>query len=129
MNSIESNGPMPAPVFPSALQDMGQIVLRQRTANATLEELADSSDEKKKQLAKDFESVLLTKLFDQVRESIEDTGFDDDVASDQIKGLFWSYLAQDVANKGGFGLWHDIYEHFKDIEGRQVSGGLMDKGI
>jgi Rod binding domain-containing protein len=129
MNSIESNGPMPAPVLPAALQDMGQIVLRQRTANTTLEELADSSDEKKKQLAKDFESVLLTKLFDQVRESIEDTGFDDDVASDQIKGLFWSYLAQDIANKGGFGLWQDIYQHFKDIEGRQVSGGLMDKGI
>jgi hypothetical protein len=30
----------------------------------------DGGEEKKKQLAKDFESVLLTKMFDEVKESI-----------------------------------------------------------
>jgi Rod binding domain-containing protein len=129
MDGIESTGTLPIPASASALQHMAQIALRQRTASVTTEEVAGSSDEKKRQLAKDFEAVLLTKLFDQVKESIGNSGFDDDVASDQIHGLFWSYLAQDVADKGGFGLWRDIYEHFQDIEGRQTTGGLIDKEL
>jgi Rod binding domain-containing protein len=129
MDGIESTGAIPAPALPAALQYAGQIALRQKTARATLEELADSSDEKKRQLAKDFESVLLTRLFDQVKESIGSTGFDDDPAADQIQGLFWSYLAQDVAAKGGFGLWEDIYQHFKDLEGQPTSGELMNKEL
>jgi hypothetical protein len=116
MDGIESTGAIPAPALPAALQYAGQIALRQKTARATLEELADSSDEKKRQLAKDFESVLLTRLFDQVKESIGSTGFDDDPA-------------QDVAAKGGFGLWEDIYQHFKDLEGQPTSGELMNKEL
>ena len=103
------------------------MMLNQRTANVTTEEVAGSDDAKKRQLAKDFEAVLLTKLFDQVKESLSESSFDDDPASDQVHGLFWSYLAQDVSDKGGFGLWQDIYENFKDLEGQQKTGGLMDK--
>ena len=123
MDSIESAQVLPSPMSASALQQMEQLTARQRMTKAS------SSDEKKKQLAKDFEAVLLTKLFDQVKESIEDSGFDDDAASGQIRGLFWSYLAQDVADKGGFGLWRDIYEHFKDLEGRQAAGEMVNKEL
>jgi Rod binding domain-containing protein len=81
-------------------------------------------EEQKKQLAKDFESVLLTKLFDQVKDSVGRLDLDDeeDGASDQVHGLFWLYLAQDMANKGGFGLWKDIYRHFSDIESAGAAG-------
>ncbi|MBN1359561.1 MAG: hypothetical protein JW993_03165 [Sedimentisphaerales bacterium] len=129
MDGIESIGALSAPVSASALDHMERISLRQRTADVTTEEVARSSDEKKKQLAKDFESVLLTKLFDQVKDSIADSGFDDDVASDQVHSLFWSYLAQDVADKGGFGLWQDIYQHFKALEGQQPAGELVNKEL
>jgi Rod binding domain-containing protein len=129
MDGIESTGAIPAPALPAALQHIGQMALSQKTAGVTLEEVARSSDEKKRQLAKDFESVLLTKLFDQVKESIGSTGFEEDAASDQVQGLFWSYLAQDIGSKGGFGLWEDIYEHFKDLEGQQASGQLMNKEL
>ena len=89
-------------------------------------------EEEKKQLARDFESVLLTKLFDQVKESIGQWGLDEeeeDGASQQIHGLFWLYLAQDVADKGGFGMWQEIYQHFDDIEGASAAGGLIDREL
>ncbi|MEN6334696.1 MAG: hypothetical protein ABFE01_10575 [Phycisphaerales bacterium] len=75
-------------------------------------------DEKEKKIGKDFESVLLTKLFEQVQSSIEDNGFDEeDSGAQQVRGMFWLYLAQDVADKGGFGLWKDIYQQIKQMDG------------
>jgi len=79
---------------------------------------ARQRDEQEKQIAKDFESVLLTKVFEQVQASIEDSGFDDeDGGAQQVRGLFWFYLAQDFASKGGFGLWKDIYQDLKQMKG------------
>jgi hypothetical protein len=98
----------PIPNHPSAIPD--------GAGNETAS--ASRLDERKKQLAKDFESILLTQLFNQVQESIGDLGFDEeDGTSAQVRGLFWSFLARDVADKGGFGLWQDIYQHFKQMEG------------
>jgi Rod binding domain-containing protein len=89
---------------------------------------AVQQDEQKKRIGKDFESVLLTKLFDQVQASIEDSGFDDeDSGAQQVRGMFWLYLAQDVADKGGFGLWKDIYQHMKQMEGSAGSTASVDE--
>ena len=74
------------------------------------------SEEKKKQVAKDFESVLLTKLLDEMKNSIVDWGLEKDAASKQIQGIFWLYLARDVANNGGLGLWKDIYQFLSNAE-------------
>ncbi len=73
-------------------------------------ELADVPHEKKKQSAKDFESVLLNKLMEQMKDTIGDWGFERDGASEQVQGLFWLYLSQDVAHNGGIGLWKEIYQ-------------------
>jgi len=62
------------------------------------------------QAAKDFESVLLNKLLDEMKNTIGDWGFDEDGVSKQVQGIFWLYLAQDIANQGGLGLWKDISE-------------------
>ncbi len=70
----------------------------------------DHADEQKKQIAKDFESVLLTKLFDQVQESMGQWDLEGDGTSSQVQGLFWLCLARDVADKGGLGLWKEIYQ-------------------
>jgi Rod binding domain-containing protein len=93
---------------------------------------APRDEEKKKQVARDFESVLLTRVFDQVRESIGQCGLDedeDDGTSQQVHGLFWLYLAQDVANKGGVGLWREIYQHLGDIEKAPAAGELIDREL
>ena len=74
------------------------------------------SEEKKKQVAKDFESILLNKLLDEMKNTIGDWGFDKDGASKQIQGIFWLYLARDIANNGGFGLWKDIYKFLTNAD-------------
>jgi Rod binding domain-containing protein len=89
-------------------------------------------EDEKKQIAKDFESVLLTKLFDEVKESIGQWNLDEDGedgASQQVHGLFWLYLAQDVADKGGFGVWQEIYRNFEDMEGARGAGALIDREL
>jgi len=78
--------------------------------------LSSISEEKKKQAAKDFESVLLNKLLDEMKNSIVDWGSEKDGASKQIQGIFWLYLARDIANNGGLGLWKDIYQSLTNAE-------------
>ncbi len=87
-------------------------------------------DEQEKQIGKDFESVLLTKLFEQVQASIEDSGFDDqDSGAQQVRGMFWLYLARDVADKGGLGLWKDIYQQIKQWENTGGPTGSVNEEL
>jgi len=102
--------------------DSAKLILTEPVSPPTLLEQLDKSrlknisEEKKKQVAKDFESVLLTKLLDEMKNSIVDWGLDKDAASKQIHGIFWLYLARDVANNGGLGLWKDIYQFLSNAE-------------
>jgi Rod binding domain-containing protein len=91
------------------ISDISDTFTRQGVEKLQGVEVDKFSEEKKRQVAKNFESVLINKLFDQVQNTIGDWDFDDG-ASKQIHGLFWLYLAQDIADKGGFGLWKDIYK-------------------
>jgi hypothetical protein len=132
MDGIDSVGL--SPVLPLlALQKevtTGQVLPRGSQVSETPP--ADRQEEKKKQIARDFESVLLTKVFDQVSDSIGQGSFDEDEgdgASQQVQGLFWLYLAQDVADKGGVGMWREIYQHFGDIDGAPAAGELIDREL
>ncbi|MCP4613761.1 MAG: hypothetical protein GY845_34160 [Planctomycetes bacterium] len=89
---------------PSMLEQLGQSKLK------------SLSDEKKKQVAKDFESVLLDKLLEGMKNSITDWGLEKDAASKQTEGIFWLYLGRDIANNGGLGLWKDIYKYLSNTE-------------
>ena len=82
----------------------------------SLNKIDHLSEEKKKQIAKDFESVLLGKLLDEMKNTIGNWGFEEDGASEQIQGIFWLYLARDIADKGGVGLWKDIYQFLTNPE-------------
>ena len=128
MDAIESTGMLPAQTQ-ATLREMHTTALPMDIESATPEAVADMSDLKKKELAKDFESILLTRLFSEVKASISASSFDEDSGSDQIHGMFWSFLAEDVADKGGFGLWQDLYQHFKEMDGTGATGALMDKEL
>ena len=91
--------------------------------------LDEASDEKKKQIAKDFESVLLNKLLDQMSKSVGNWGFDKDGTSQQIQGIFWLYLARDIANKGGMGLWKDIYNSLAGPDKTNSAANSLDGKI
>ncbi len=84
------------------------------------------SEEEKQQVAKDFESVLLTRLLDEMKNSIGDWGFDKDGPSKQIQGIFWLYLARDIANNGGIGLWKDIYQFLTNADPANTAGKSLD---
>ncbi|MHC4757119.1 MAG: hypothetical protein ACYTE8_00520 [Planctomycetota bacterium] len=88
----------------------------------SLENIKAASEERKQQLAKDFESVLLSKLMDEMKNTIGQWGFEKDGTSEQIHGIFWTSLAQELADNGGMGLWKDIYESFNQLQNGQVTG-------
>ncbi len=114
----------------SSLQD-AQAVDARDTLQATVQAAVGASDEKKKQIARDFESVFITKLFDQIKESIGNLSIDEEQEgiSEQVDGLFWMYLAQDVGEKGGFGLWKDIYRQLQEMDGNEAASGRLDKEL
>jgi Rod binding domain-containing protein len=94
--------------------DSIKLILNQPVSPPTLLESLNETDrlpdDKKKQIAKDFESVLLGKLLDEMKDTIGDWGLEENGASEQVQGIFWLYLARDIADKGGVGLWKDVYQ-------------------
>jgi len=87
------------------------------------EGIENALDEKKVQVAKDFESVLLSKVFDEMRNTIPESGLVEDETSGQMQGIFWMYLSQDVSQKGGMGLWKEIYQQINKTD---TAGSVMD---
>ena len=87
------------------------------------------SEEDKKQVAKDFESVLLNKLLDEMQNTIGDWGFEKDGPFKQVQGIFFLYLAREVANNGGIGLWKDIYGFLTDADHNNTTVESLDAGI
>ena len=84
----------------------------------------DAADAQRRQVAHDFESVLLSQLFQVMRSSIPESDLEDN-SSEQIKSMYWSFLAQAVADEGGIGLWKTIYGQMpKD----GVTGGAESDG-
>jgi len=106
-----------------------QAALDDATPSSLQSNPVDRSDEQKKQIAKDFESVLLTKLFDQVQESMGHWELEEDGTSQQVQGLFWFYLARDAADKGGFGLWKDIYQHLQQMGGAPNPADVLNEEL
>jgi len=81
-----------------------------------LSRVGSSAEERKKQAAKDFESVLIGKLLDQMKNTIGDWGFEKDGSAKQVQGIFWMYLANDISANGGLGMWKDIYQFFANSD-------------
>jgi len=89
-------------------------------------------EQRKEQIAKDFESVLLGKLLDEMKNSIGDWGFEESAASEQVQGIFWLYLARHLANNGGLGMWKDIYQSLTNPEQTNKDDGVeakIDKNV
>ena len=59
-------------------------------------------------VAKDFESVLLGKVMEEMRRSVPDSGLLDSNAQEQTQGIFWMELSQELARQGGLGLWKQL---------------------
>ena len=100
---------------PVPLEHLSQIGLYNKIAKWKSGQIDVVSEEKKKQAAKDFESVFIKKLLDEMTNAIGEWGFEKDAVSKQIQGLFSIYLSQHIANNGGFGLWKDVYRLMTEL--------------
>lgn len=87
------------------------------------------SDKQKQKVAKDFESLLTTELLNEMKNSIGNWGFETDGASEQLNGLFWMYLGRDIGQKGGLGLWKDIYKLLQGNENHNPAGQSLDNNL
>jgi Rod binding domain-containing protein len=63
--------------------------------------------------AKDFEAVLLHQLMETMQATIPESGLFEDGTSKQVQSIFWNFLSQDAADKGGMGLWKDLYRQLE----------------
>ena len=97
--------------------------------NSRASELKNVSEEKRKQIAKDFESVLINKMLDEMKNTIGSWGLEKDGPSEQIQGIFWLHLARDVADNGGLGLWEDIYKYIKNNNQTNITENSPDGNI
>jgi Rod binding domain-containing protein len=100
---------------PVPLEHLSQIGLHNKIAKLESGKVCAMTEEGKKQAAKDFESVFIKKLLDEMANAIGEWGFEKDAVSKQIQGLFSIYLSQHIANNGGFGLWKDVYRVMTEL--------------
>lgn len=89
----------------------------------------DASQAQKIQFAKDFESVFIEKLLDEMKNTIGNWGLEQDAAAKQVQGLFWLHLAQDVSAKGGMGMWKEIYQSLNQAEHETGNAESLDKKL
>ena len=76
----------------------------------------DIEDEKRKQVAKKFEAIFVRQILDKMKDTIPESDMED-ASSKQIKGMYWSFLGDAIAQKGGFGLWENIYRDMCENQG------------
>lgn len=94
-----------------------------------LENIKDASEDKKKQIAKDFESIFVNKLLDTMRKTIGDWGMEKDAESKQVDGIFWLYLGRKLGEEGGLGMWKDIYKYLNDSDHKNIPDQSLDKNV
>jgi len=114
---------------PSLLEDLSGNLFSRKIAKLEPGKIDGVSEEGKKQIAKDFESVLMSKLLDEMKNTIGYWGFDKEETSKQVQGIFWLYLARDIANNGGFGMWKDIYQFLTNPDQANTTTGTLDGNI
>ena len=114
---------------PVPLEHLSRGPLYEKIAKLQQGKIDGMSEEKKEQAAKDFESVFINKLLDQMRSSIGEWGFEKDGVSRQIQGMFSIYLSQHIANNGGFGLWKDIYKFMVDSDQSNATTATVDRNV
>jgi Rod binding domain-containing protein len=89
-----------------------------------------ATDKRTEQAAKDFESVLLTKVLEGMENTVSQFSSEDkEAGSEQVKGLFTLFLARDMADKGGLGLWKDLNVFFKDMQKTNTTSQSVDEKL
>lgn len=87
--------------------------LTQRSSSGSTTTSSESSQQDMIEVAKDFESILLTQCLNEMKNTIGQWGSEKDGAGEQIDGIFWSHLGQEMGSQGGIGLWKQLAQDFE----------------
>jgi Rod binding domain-containing protein len=119
-----------SPVMPpSSLDASNGDGLAAKAGNIRSNKIKSTDDKKIEKVAKDFESVLLTKVLDEMKNTVGNGLGEEEAGSEQVKGMFWLYLAQDMSDKGGLGLWKDLSRFFKDTQKPEAPAQSLDEKL
>jgi len=115
--------------------DISELLLNQAAADPAVGKSAgpgagvdiDVADERRKKVARDFESVFIHEILKRMEDTIPASDMEDQ-SSKQIKSMYWSYMAQAIADRGGFGLWKNIYEAM-GATGSEAAGQQQNQAV
>lgn len=77
-------------------------------------------------VAKDFESVFLEKITDEMQKTIPHSGLLSSGAMEQTQGLFWMQLSQELAKQGGLGLWKQLVKQVQASSGQAAPSAASE---
>ncbi len=119
MNDLESAADIASvlPRLTAARKIAGQMMGRGATAGEL------------ERAAKDFEAVLMGRLFEEMRKTIPESGLFESPMSKQIDDMFWFYLSQDLGAKGGIGVWKEIYRQISETVGHVPGEPVLEQLI
>jgi len=117
---------IPSAMPPMPLNALNESLSADEIARLQFGQTNAVSETKKQQVAKDFESVLITNLLNDVENAIGKWGFDEEEVSTQIKGIFSLFLGRALAAEGGFGFWKDIYQFLDSTNQTNPNSALVD---
>ena len=107
-----------------ALQGLGGLGALGPSAPGPLKD--DRPSRQVEQAVNDFESILLTRLLEEMRTTIDDGGLLGETADQQVQDLFWMCLAQDLSAKGGLGICRDLYRQLARTDPTAAPAGELE---
>ena len=101
-------------------ENLGRDSIRAADGNIDIEDMH------RRKVARDFESIFIHQIIDKMKDTIPQSDLADS-SSEQIQSMYWSFLGDAIAEKGGFGLWKQIYEQMpKSSQAAAQLGSAVD---
>jgi Rod binding domain-containing protein len=112
--------PIPPAGGANATDALRDAQLRRAQDTARNGDIADGRAQKlaaAERTAKEFESLLVTRMISAMRESVPDSGLTEDAASGQMKDMFWHFMGEEIGSTGGLGVWKQVLRQIQESEG------------
>ena len=109
------------------------LLLRNSAAQAveTLPQAGQTTDpEKLQEVAKKFEGLFLNEILKQMKEAsapLEDES--EDCSAEHIKGMYWTFLADAVSERGGFGFWKQIHKQLSELTAPSAKPPVLNEAM
>jgi Rod binding domain-containing protein len=119
-----------SPIKPiTSLQSATWIDSQDRSGDVEAVQDMSAEQQRRIRLAKDFESILMTQMLDEMKNTIGEWDDQEDAASQQMQGIFWLHLAQHVGGNGGIGLWKEILKNMNQNDPFDMMDPSVDEPL